>query len=162
MPGNPSTVRRVAAGLALIIAPTLFLLADIISPAWSDDTAQHVQQVDENPGRQGVYGLLSVLGFTLLVPGIIGIVHLIRGPGMTLAHIGGGLAVIGFGAGPALAGSGVTDAVAVDTIGPEAYTVLLEGLQENAAWILLVLLIAIPSLLSVILMAMAVWRSGFA
>jgi hypothetical protein len=52
MLSNPAKARRTAAGLALIAAPLLFLVADVISPAWSDDTAEYVREVAESPDAQ--------------------------------------------------------------------------------------------------------------
>jgi hypothetical protein len=160
--GNPSAFRRTAAGLALILGPLLFLIADLVSSAWSDDTAEYVREVADNPGAQSVSGLLYVMGFTLLVPGVIGIVHLIRGRGVTLAHIGGGLAVIGLGAFPALGVTSIIDAVAVETINESDYVALIDGFEDEAAAIVLLILVLVPALLSLILIGVALWRSGLA
>lgn len=162
MLSNPAKVRRTAAGLALIAAPLLFLVADIISPAWDDDTAEYVREVAESPDAQAWSGLLYVIGFALIVPAVIGIVHLIRGRGVTLAHIGGGLAILGLGAFPALAVTSILDAVAVEAISQSDYVAVIDGFEDETAAIVLLVLILIPALLSLLLIAAAVWRSGLA
>lgn len=159
---NPAKARRTAAGLALIVAPLLFLIADVISPAWSDDTAEYVRQVAESPDAQGWSGVLYVIGFSLIVPGVIGIVHLIRGRGVTLAHIAGALAVLGLGAFPALAATSIVDAVAVESIGQGDYVAVIDGLEDSTPAIVLLIVTLIPALLSLLLIAAAVWRSGLA
>jgi hypothetical protein len=143
-------------------APLLFLIADLISPAWDDDTAAYVREVAENPGAQAWSGLLYVIGFALIVPAVIGIVHLIKGRGVTLAHIGGGLAILGLGAFPALAATSIVDAVAVETINQADYVALIDGFEDEAAAIVLLVIVLIPALLSLLLIAAAVWRSGLA
>ena len=45
MLSSASGFRRTGAGLALIIAPLLFLVADVLSPAWSDDSAEYFAEV---------------------------------------------------------------------------------------------------------------------
>lgn len=162
MLSNPSKVRRTATGLALIAAPLLFLLADVISPAWNDDTAAYVSEVAESPGAQAWSGLLYVIGFALIVPAVIGIAHLVKGRGVTLAHIGAGLAVLGLGAFPALAVTSIFDAVAVETIAQADYVTLIDGLEDEAAAIALLLVVLIPALLSLLFIAAALWRSGLA
>ena len=159
---NPSRLHRTAAGLALIAAPLMSLIADILSVGWADDTAEYVSEVAGNPGAQAWSGVFYVIGFTLIVPGVIGIVHLIRGRGTTLAHIGGGLAVIGLGAFPALAVTSVFDAAAVESIGQADYVALLDGLEDQAAAIVLLVIILVPALLSLLIIGAAVWRSGLA
>jgi hypothetical protein len=160
MLSNPSQFRRTAAGVALIVAPLLFLIADIISPAWSDDTAEYVREVADNTGAQNVSSLLYVIGFTLFVPGVIGIMHLIRGRGVTLAHIATALAVIGLGAFPALGALGIVDALAVETLNEADHVALVESAEDEWAPIALLIIILIPALLSLILIAAALWRSG--
>lgn len=162
MLGNASRVRRTAAAFALIAAPLLFLVADILSPAWDDDTAEYVREVAENPDAQAWSGLLYVIGFTLIVPAVIGIVHLIRGRGVTLAHIGGALAVLGLGAFPALAVTSVLDAVAVEAISQGDYVAVIDGFEDEAAAIALLLITLVPALISLLVIAAAVWRSSLA
>lgn len=159
---NPTTVRRTAAALALIAAPLLFLVADIVSPAWSDDTATYVREVAESPGAQAWSGFLYVVGFALIVPAVLAVVHLIRGRGVTLAHIAGALAILGLGAFPALAATSIFDAVAVETINQADYVTMIDGLEDEPAAIALLLIVLVPALLSLILIAAAVWRSGLA
>jgi hypothetical protein len=162
MLSNPAKARRTAAGLALIAAPLLFLVADVISPAWSDDTAEYVREVAESPDAQAWSGLLYVIGFALIVPAVIGIVHLIRGRGVALAHIGGALAILGLGMFPALAVTSILDAVAVESISQGDYVAVIDGFEDEAAAIVLLILTLVPALLSLLLIAAAVWRSGLA
>lgn len=159
---NTTTVRRTAAALALIAAPLLFLVADIVSPAWSDDTAAYVREVAESPGAHAWSGFLYVVGFALIVPAVLGVVHLIRGRGVTLAHIAGGLAILGLGAFPALAATSIVDAVAVETINQADYVTMLDGFEDEPAAIALLVIVLVPALLSLILIAAAIWRSGLA
>lgn len=160
---NPARFRRTAAGLALIVGSLMFLVADAVRPASSDDPATYVGEVAASPGATAATGVLQVLGFAIFVVGIVGIVHLIRGRGVTLAHIGGALALVGLGAFPALGMLGVVDAIAAESISPAAHVALIEdGFESNAAALVVLVVSLAGALLGAILIGAAVWRSGLA
>ncbi|WP_283135853.1 hypothetical protein [Rhizohabitans arisaemae] len=92
---DPRRFRRWAAGLSLIVAPLFYLAGVVVDPALrqgGDDT-------------RGVYGMYpdqvslsaSLLHWSwiLMLPGIVGMVHLIRTRGVVLGHIAGGIAFLG-------------------------------------------------------------------
>lgn len=160
---NPTQFRRVGAGLALIVASVMFVVADLIAPAFSDDTTEYLTEVADSTGAQAAAGLLQVFAFPLLVVGVLAVAHLIRGRGVILAHLGAFAAVIGLGAFPALAVTGVIDSVAVDTIGVSQSVALVEdGFEDSTAAIVLLVLILLPSFLAAVLIGAAVWRSALA
>jgi len=86
---------RTLAGLALIVAPILFLLSSVVDPAWADDTAEYL---DEVAADKGLYLLAGILGFAaglLLIPGLLGVIHLLRQKRVTLGQIGAALVILG-------------------------------------------------------------------
>lgn len=157
-----STFRRIGVGLALILAPLMFLLGDILSPAWSDDTAEYAGEVAENTAAQGLSGVLYTIGMPLMLAGAIGIANCIRGRGVTLANIAVVLAVLGLGTFPALTITSIIDVVAIDALGEAGLVALIDGGEDSAAFLVVLLFALVGSLLSLILIGIAVWRSGLA
>lgn len=156
---SPARFRRTAAGLALIAASLMFVAADVVRPSSSDDNAGYSRDVAANPDAFAAAGVLQVLGFSILVIGIVAIVHLIQGRGVTLAHIGGALALIGLGAFPALAMTGIVDSIAAETLGASAHATLIEGFEGSAAAAVVLLVSLAGALLGAVLIGAAVWRS---
>lgn len=148
--------------MALIAAPLLFLLGDILSPAWSDDTAEYAREVAESTSAQSVSGVLYTIGMPLMLVGVIGVASCIRGRGVTLANIALVLAVIGLGTFPALAVISVIDTVAIEAVGEEGLASLIDAGEDSVGFIVVLALALVGSLLSLILIAITVGRSGLA
>jgi hypothetical protein len=86
---------RTLAGLSLIVAPLLLLLAVAIGPHLSDDGGERLAEIADNEGRYVVGGYLLLLGAWAFVPGLIGLWRVFRGPRVTLGQVGAGLFLIG-------------------------------------------------------------------
>lgn len=93
---DPSNFRRTLVGLCLIAAPLILFVASLIEPtSEGDEVREWLPELAEEPGRNDAATTLFIIGFVLLVPALIGLVHLIRERGIVLGHIGGALAVLG-------------------------------------------------------------------
>ena len=86
---------RTLAGLSLIVAPALLLLAILIGPDLSGDADERLAEIADNEGRYVVSGYLFLVGAWVFVPGLIGLWRVFRGPGVTLGQIGAGLVLLG-------------------------------------------------------------------
>lgn len=86
---------RTLAGLSLIVAPLLLLLATVIGPDLSDDAAERLAEIADNEGRYVASGYLFLVGAWVFVPGLIGLWRLFRGPRVTLGQLGAGLVLLG-------------------------------------------------------------------
>lgn len=159
---NASTFRRTGAGLALILAPLMLLLGDILSPAWSDDTAEYARQVAESTSAQSLSGVLYTIAMPLMLAGAIGLASCIRGRGVTLANIALVLAVLGLGTFPALTATSIVDVAAINAVGEEGLASLIDAGEDSAAFLVVLLFALVGSLLSLLLIGIAVWRSGLA
>ncbi len=91
---NPASFRRRAAGASLILAPLCLLLGMAIDPVPSGITETGPSYA-LHPTAVGISASLLHYCWVLLVPGVIGLIHLVRGRGVVLAHIGGVLGVLG-------------------------------------------------------------------
>ncbi|MFC4060058.1 hypothetical protein ACFOWE_17265 [Planomonospora corallina] len=91
---DPHRFRRQAAGLCLIAAPLLYVAGVVADPS--------LRRGDTSAGVYGRYAeevslSASLLhwSWVLLVPGIVGMIHLVRRRGAAFAHLAGGLALLG-------------------------------------------------------------------
>ncbi len=93
---DPRTFRRSAAGFCLIIAPLVYVAGIVVDPALrqgrGDDT---VGVYGQYPEQVSVSASMLHWSWVLLLPGIIGMIHLIRQRGVVFGHIAGGLAFLG-------------------------------------------------------------------
>ena len=94
---NPANFRRTLAAVGLILGPLALLVAAAVEADSPDgDDGAHLPRQrggERGPGRSRHD--LFIIGFTALLAGVIGIVHMIRERGVVLAHIAGVLAAVG-------------------------------------------------------------------
>src|SRR5215210_218987 len=83
------------AGLSLIVAPALLLLANAIDPSASAKAAARLPEISDNRARYVATGYLLVVAAWAFVPGLIGLWRLFQGPRVTAGQVGAGLMVIG-------------------------------------------------------------------
>lgn len=85
--------RRTVAGLSLLAAPVVLGAGLLVHPGESD--AGLVASVAAEPVRTETSSLLIILSTVLFVPALAGVLHLVRGRGVALTHVGVGLMVVG-------------------------------------------------------------------
>ncbi|WP_030916526.1 hypothetical protein [Streptosporangium amethystogenes] len=91
---NPLGFRRWAAGVCLLVAPLLYIAGAIADPALrqgGDTTGVYGRY----PEQVSVSASLLHWSWVLMIPGIIGMIHLIRHQGVVFGHLAGGLALLG-------------------------------------------------------------------
>ena len=152
--------RRTAAALALIIGPILLLAQSLITTFGGDDTAEYLAEVATRRGAEEASAVLGILGFALLIPGIIGALNLLRGRGVVLGHLGGTLTVLGLACFCALFASSFYDVAATaggaDT---QAYVDITDSLEDRAGPIVIVAIALVGTLLGFILLGAAFIRA---
>ncbi len=150
--------RRTLAGVCLIAAPLTLLAALLVHPG--EGSGGFVQAIAENPGRVEVSNLLIILSSILFVPGLIGILRVIRGRGSVLAHAGVALAVVGVVGHAVWAGFQIV-LVGVITGGVDQGVMsrLVEGGPPNAGFIVVMLMFLVGFFAGSTVLAAAVWRS---
>lgn len=122
---------RTLAGIGLIAGPVLFVIATLLDPAWGDDHAAYLQDVDEASGRYAVSGLLWTLGSLLFIAGTIGLIKLLRGRGVSLGQIGAGLITIGLIGLTAVLAFNAFDIAMADADNRQAMVELSESLEDS-------------------------------
>ncbi|MFF0572466.1 hypothetical protein [Streptosporangium saharense] len=91
---DPRAFRRLAAGICLIVAPLVYVVAIVADPALRQG-GDTVGVYGRYPEQVSVSASLLHWSWVLLLPGIVGMIHLIRGRGVIFGHIAGGLAFLG-------------------------------------------------------------------
>jgi hypothetical protein len=87
--------RKTVAGLCMIVAPTLFLASAILAPSSDNNAGAILGAVADHPDRFYISTLFGIAGSVLLVPALLGLVHMLREKQVALSHAGGALALLG-------------------------------------------------------------------
>lgn len=152
--------RRTVAGLCLVAAPLAGLAATVVAPPAALDIGERLAIVSEYSARFLAGNLLAVLLQILLVPALLGLLHLIRGRGVVLGHIGGGLALIGvFGYMGILA----TEFVVLQMVGEGAERAQMIALAErvygSVGFGVFLIMFLFGLLVGLIILAAGLWRA---
>ena len=87
--------RKTVAGICMILAPTLFLVSAILAPSSDNDAGAILGAIADHPDRFYVSIAFGIAGSILLVPAVLGVMHMLREKQVALGHAGGGLALLG-------------------------------------------------------------------
>jgi hypothetical protein len=88
-------ITRRATGLAMLLAPAVWLLSTIVAPKLSSDELPQIAWIAREPDRWYWYALLTLIGAMLLVPALLGVMNLMRERAPLAGCIGGSLALLG-------------------------------------------------------------------
>src|SRR5215210_2612679 len=99
--------RKVLAGACMVVAPLLLLVAMVIHPASDMNDATQVATIQSNLDAWYVAHLLALISIAVMVPALLGLMHMLREREVAFGHVGGGLAVVGVGAFAGMVGVGV-------------------------------------------------------
>ncbi|GGS92717.1 hypothetical protein GCM10010156_58720 [Planobispora rosea] len=157
---SPDTFRRRAAGVSLVLAPLCLLLGMIVDPltAGADETLGYAQ----NPVATGISATLLHYAWVLWVPGVIGLVHLVRGKGVVLANVAGAVTVLGLINFSSLMIADFFDIVLYRRLPEEQATTILQEAAQPAMVIAWQVPGMIGSLSGLIAVAVAYARAGHA
>ena len=160
---DANNFRRTSAGLSLIAAPLAGLIGGLIFPPLPHDTAGTLANISEHSGRFLVANFLFLVAFALMVPAVLGIMHLLRNHVVALGHIGGGLFLLGSFLHAAVIGYALVQLPIAASGGDKGRIVALtEGTYASTAFLLLLAMMLIPSVLGSLILAIAVWRARVA
>jgi hypothetical protein len=87
--------RKTIAGACMVVAPLVLLVAMVIHPASDMDEATQVATIAENLNAWYVAHLLALVAIALMVPVVLGLMHMLREREVALAQVGSGLAMLG-------------------------------------------------------------------
>lgn len=157
---DPRHFRRLLAAYCLIAAPVVLLIGATVHPQSKDVATEHLAVVADNPARYYVAHAILLAGLVLLLPALLGIMHLLRERATAFGLIGGGLAMIGlFGAASIVAVDGITiSQMGQPQANVEEMAALLDRIKESAGLRAIAVVGAVSFLVGMLLLAYGVWR----
>ena len=160
---DPSNFRRTLVGLCLIVAPLILFVASLVEPTSEGDEAREwLPELAEEPGRNDAATTLFIVGFVVLVPALIGLVHLIRERGIVLGHIGGVLAVLGTVLYPVLFSTTFYDLSLAENLPVDQAVEAQEGTEDYVGPYFVFIPAIFGFTLGLILLSVALLRAGVA
>ncbi|MFB9892439.1 hypothetical protein [Planobispora takensis] len=157
---DPDAFRRWAAGVSLVLAPLCLLLGMIVDPLTAG--ADEVLGYARNPVATGVSASLLHYAWVLWVPGVLGLVHMVRGKGVVLANLAGTAAVLGLINFSSLMISDFFDIVLYQRLPEEQATMILEEAAQPAMIIAWQIPGMLGSLFGMVAVTVAYARAGHA
>ena len=88
-------LRKMVAGLSMVLGPLLLVVAFVASPRLETEAAAQLRVAAEHVDRFYLVNLIAMVGVALLVPAVLGLMHMIRERRPAHGAIGGGLSVLG-------------------------------------------------------------------
>jgi len=79
----------------MVVAPLLLLVAMVIHPASDMNDATQVATIQSNLDAWYVAHLLALISIAVMVPALLGLMHMLREREVAFGHVGGGLAMLG-------------------------------------------------------------------
>jgi hypothetical protein len=87
--------RKMVAGACMVVAPLVLLAAMVIHPASDMNEATQVATIQDNLDAWYVAHLLALISIAVMVPAVLGLMHMLREREVAFGHVGGGLAMLG-------------------------------------------------------------------
>jgi hypothetical protein len=153
-----SNFRRTLAGICLIIQPLLNLISVAISPQQSTDTSEQLAMMGAHPTRFLISSLLDLLWLLLLIPAVLGLLHLLRARGALLGHIGGGFALAGAVGAAAYRGVNLGQLQVVESDLNQEQVLTAFG-QASLGSVVVMLISALGLIVGYALLAVGLWRT---
>jgi hypothetical protein len=151
--------RKMVAGACMVVAPILLLVATVIHPASDMDEAIQVATIAENLDAWYAAHLIALVAIVMMVPALLGLMHMLRERQVTLGHVGGGLAMLGL---LAFVGIVAMELVMWQLVGDgdtAAAVTLLQGLNESAGILIPFALVSFGFAIGMALLAVGLYRA---
>jgi hypothetical protein len=152
---------RTLAALSLLAAPLMLFLGALIGPDLDDDAVKRLAEIPDNEAAYVIGGILFLIAPLVLIPGMVGTIHLLRRGRVTLGQIGAALITIGGLATMAFYGYGAVEYIAATEAGLDRAQMaeLLDASEESGLVIPVIILFLGGLVLGSILLAIGLWRS---
>jgi hypothetical protein len=155
---DTANFRRTLAGICLIIQPFLNLISVAISPPQSTDTSEQLAMIGAHPTPFLISSLVDLLWLLLLIPAVLGLLHLLRSGGALLGHIGCGFVLAGAVGAAAYRGVNLAQLQVVESGFKQGQLLTAFG-QPSLGSVLVMLISAIGLVIGYALLAVGLWRT---
>jgi hypothetical protein len=143
----------------MVVAPVFLLVATVIHPASDMDEATQVATIADNLDAWYVAHLLALISIAVMVPAVLGLMHMLREREVAFGHVGGALTMLGL-----LAFTGI---VAMELVmwqmaaggNTREAVALLERLNETAGIVIPFVVVSFGFALGVACLAMGLYRA---
>jgi hypothetical protein len=160
---DANNFRRTLAGLCLIAAPLVGLIGAFVGPQFTGSMREEIVAISENPGGWMIGNFLTLISFFLLIPAVLGLVHLLSDRAVTLGHIGGGLVLLGLYFHAAVIGYSLVELpLTASEIERTRIIAFTEETYYNHTAFTMLLLPFLGFYLGSIILAVALWRARVA
>lgn len=158
---NAHHFRKTVAGFCMIAAPMLLLAGAIVHPGRHTEEAALIAQAAANPDAWYIAHLMILMGVVLMVPAVLGLMHMLREREVAWGHLGGGMAMLGLlalTAAVTVLGFVAWQAAAVGT----GATELFERLNGTTGFVLPVYIMSFGFAVGMVMLAVGLMRAHVA
>ena len=151
--------RKLVAGACMVVAPLVLLAAMVIHPASDMDEATQVATIADNLDAWYVAHLLALISIAVMVPAVLGLMHMLREREVAFGHLGGGLAMLGLLAFAGIVGMELVMWQMVAGGSTREAVALLERLNETAGIVIPFVVVSFGFALGLACLAIGLYRA---
>jgi hypothetical protein len=151
--------RKIVAGACMVVAPLVLLVAVVIHPASDMDEATQVATIADNLDAWYVAHLLALISIAVMVPAVLGLMHMLREREVAFGHVGGGLAMLGLLAFAGIVGMELVMWQMVAGGSTSEAVALLERLNDTAGIVIPFVVVSFGFALGLACLAIGLYRA---
>jgi hypothetical protein len=151
--------RKMVAGACMVVAPLVLLAAVVIHPASDMNEATQVATIADNLDAWYVAHLLALISIAVMVPAVLGLMHMLREREVAFGHVGGGLAMLGLLAFAGIVGMELVMWQMVAGGSTSEAVALLERLNDTAGILIPFVLVSFGFALGLACLAIGLYRA---
>ena len=152
-------LRKTIAGVSMVLGPLLLLIAFVMSPRLETEAGAQLRVAAEHVDRFYLVNLIAMIGVVMLVPAVLGLMHMVRERRPVHGAVGGGLAVLGLLA--TMASFGIAFAIwqmAADGVSA-ADVALLDSLMDTAGVVIPINVVGFLGALGFVVLMLGMYRA---
>jgi hypothetical protein len=152
---------RTLAGICLMVGPLLLVVAALLDTTSGDNEAEFLADIAKDDAMYLASGFFALAGGLVLIPGLIGLLRLLRGRRVGAGQIGAGLLLLGTIAAIAFFPVTVYEYEMVQEGADRAQMVgLEERASESAGAAIIFVMFALGVMIGSVIVAVVSWRRG--
>jgi hypothetical protein len=151
--------RKMVAGACMVVAPLVLLVAAVIHPASDMNEATQVATIADNLDAWYVAHLLALISIAVMVPAVLGLMHMLRDREVAFGHVGGGLAMLGLLAFAGIVGMELVMWQMVAGGSTREAVALLERLNDTAGIVIPFVVVSFGFALGLACLAIGLYRA---